>query len=108
METNLTVDDATGSARLKLGGSLTIQDAAELKTVLVDAMDRGNAMQLDLADVSDFDLSAIQLLYACHLASVGSGRQFQLAEECPELFREAVEKAGFSWAEWLCFGNQEK
>jgi len=106
MEADLKFDAVSGSACLKLGGSLTIQHAAELKKVLVEASEGVDSMRLDLDEVAVFDLSSIQLLYACHQAMVGCGRSLQLSGECPTLFREAVERAGFSWVEWLCFGNR--
>lgn len=107
MQANCDIDETTKTAELRLQGSLTIQHAAELKKILTGTLEQAETTLLNLADVDGYDLSAIQLLYAYHLACSNESKVFQLQGDCPELFREAVENAGFSWADWLCFGEKQ-
>ncbi len=107
MEANLKIDKASKTAELELGGSLTIQHAAELKKVLIETLEEAETLLLDLDKVQAFDLSSIQLIYATHIASVNSNKMMSFKTECPDRFREAVENAGFSWATWLCFGEKQ-
>ena len=105
MDANLRIDDSSHTAELKLEGRLLIQDAGNLKEVLVEALQNAETCLLDLDEVKVFDLSSIQLLYAFHLAAKKQNKMFSLKAECPRTFRDAVESAGLSWTKWLCFGE---
>ncbi|NQU65696.1 MAG: STAS domain-containing protein [SAR324 cluster bacterium] len=105
MNKNLTIDALSQTAELKLEGELSIQHATELRSVLTEALDEADTCILDLEGVQVFDLSAIQLLYAFHLAAKSYNKQLTLKDECPEKFRKAVENAGYSWQHWFGFGE---
>lgn len=107
MEVELSFNEETRTEELKLCGNLQVQHADELKKVLMGTFDKADTTLLDLRDVESFDLSAIQLLYAFHLASINADKTFSLLGDCPITFRQAVENAGLSWANWLCFGKNQ-
>lgn len=48
---------------LILSGELTIQNAQVFKAALLDGLQRGKALALDLAQVSELDSAGAQLLY---------------------------------------------
>ncbi|WP_404298928.1 lipid asymmetry maintenance protein MlaB [Alicycliphilus denitrificans] len=53
---------APGLQRLVLQGPLTIYDASDLKTRLLDGLQDGQVIELDLAQVPEIDTSGVQLL----------------------------------------------
>jgi anti-anti-sigma regulatory factor len=53
---------ARRSARLKLGASLTIYQAAEAKARLLKALELGAELEIDLASVKEIDTAGVQLL----------------------------------------------
>ena len=53
---------AAAPARLRLDGELTIYRAAELKPVLLQAVQPGCLLELDLSDVTELDTAGVQLL----------------------------------------------
>jgi anti-anti-sigma regulatory factor len=105
MEADIKIDESSQTAELKLKGRLLIQDSSELKEVLNGFLGSADTCLLDLDNVQIFDLSSIQLLYACHLAAKQQEKKIRLKGDCPEIFKEAVESAGLSWTRWLCFGE---
>jgi len=48
--------------RLALGQELTIYHAMELKQQLIEALDKADALELDLAQVTEMDTAGLQLL----------------------------------------------
>lgn len=63
---------------LAVSGALTIEDAAELKSVLVDALAVSSRLVLDLAEVEAADLCCLQLLCSAHRSAVRAGRSLEL------------------------------
>ncbi|MBT4090423.1 MAG: STAS domain-containing protein [Deltaproteobacteria bacterium] len=105
MEPNLTIDESSSTAELKLSGELSIQHAAELKDLLTRALDQSDTCRLDLNEVQAFDLSSIQLLYAFYLAAKRLNKEVSLKAGSPEIFNHAVENAGYAWQKWFEFGQ---
>lgn len=92
-------DGASGT--LALSGGLTIQRAQELKTVLVNASEQAQHLSLNLEQVSEVDLSGLQLLCALHRQLQGTGKQLTITGRIPEPFKAAVEISGYK----LCSGE---
>ncbi len=105
MDPNLTIDEHSRTAELKLGGELSIQYASELKDLLLKTLDLSDTCNLNLHAVQAFDLSAIQLLYAFYLAATRQNKELSLTGGCPDIFSNAVKHAGYSWQKWFDFGN---
>ena len=53
---------APGTQRLVLQGPLTIYDASALKNRLLEVLQDGQEIELDLAQVAEIDTSGVQLL----------------------------------------------
>lgn len=82
---------------LTLDGELTIPYADELKTKLESTLQRGNNVSLDMKNVSEIDISGLQLLYAAQLSSEKTNKRFTI-DNCSEAFKQVVLDAGYSHA----------
>lgn len=80
---------------LTLEGALTIIHAAELKKILQEAIDNSKNVELDIENVTDVDLSCLQLFCSAHRTSLNLNRTISIESNHPEVFREAVREAGF-------------
>jgi anti-anti-sigma factor len=87
-------DSATGCV-LKLEGEIDVSCSAELKRGLIEAISSGKEVQLDLAQASDLDVTAIQLLWAARREAEKTGVSFVVAGDVPENIGRAVCEAGF-------------
>ena len=63
---------------LRIDGEMTIYRAAELKQTLLAAIENRPALVLDLAGVTEFDSTGVQLLSMAKRAATGLGREFRL------------------------------
>ncbi|MBF0352661.1 MAG: STAS domain-containing protein [SAR324 cluster bacterium] len=95
-------DNQTG--KLRIQGHSTIGYAKELKTGLVEALDKVQLLKLDLSGLTEADLSFVQLLYSLSQTAAKSGKTVQLDGLCPALLRQLVDTVGFNQKKWLCFG----
>jgi anti-anti-sigma factor len=74
-------DDAS---LIHLDGAMDIGAAAELKAALRDARKAGKGVVVKLGDVSEFDLTAYQLLWAAQREAKEAGLKFAVAGQLPE------------------------
>jgi ABC-type transporter Mla MlaB component len=63
---------------LAVSGALTIEDAAELKSVIADALAASTGLMLDMAEVETADLSCLQLLCSAHRSAAHAGKGLEL------------------------------
>ncbi|MCM5682951.1 STAS domain-containing protein [Schlegelella sp. S2-27] len=63
---------------LRLDGELTICRAAELKPVLLDALQRASTLEIDLSSVSEMDSTGVQLLMLVKRHALSTGRELNL------------------------------
>ncbi len=77
-----------------IGGALTVQRAAELKAVLVDALARADAVAVDLGGVTEVDLCGLQLLCSATRTAARSGKRFALTGRTADAVRRAAAEAG--------------
>ena len=79
---------------LTISGAVTVQRAAELKAVLVDALARAGRVAIDLSGVTEVDLCGLQLLCSARRTAARSGKRFGLAGRTPDAVRRAAAEAG--------------
>jgi anti-anti-sigma regulatory factor len=84
------------STVLKLKGNWTIERAGELKPALLKALQSSDQIVIDLEELTDTDLSAIQLLCSAHAASLRLGKQLAFHHQKSEPFKRAVRDAGLA------------
>jgi len=81
---------------LSMEGELTIQHADELRTSLINSLNKANHVRLDLEKVTEADISCLQLLYSAHLESTKTNKSITI-DNCSEPFKQAVIDSGFSY-----------
>ncbi len=77
-----------------IAGAVTVQRAAELRTVLADALARADRLAIDLSGVTEVDLCGLQLLCSARRTAARSGKRFAIAGATPDAVRQAAEAAG--------------
>lgn len=82
------------SGALAIGGALTIENAAELKTVIVDALGATTHLVLDLARLATADLCCLQLFCSAHRTADRAGKTIVFSN-IGEGFARALEEAGY-------------
>jgi anti-anti-sigma factor len=61
-------------ARLRVRGEMSVYRAAELKQLLLDALEQSATLEVDLSEVTEFDSAGLQLLlWARGLANARQG-----------------------------------
>jgi len=88
-------DESEVLSLLHLQGDVNISSAAELKQLLLAALARGKAIQVDLGSVTEVDITALQLLWAAEREAKAAGVEFRFAGQWPEGVAIAVAAAGF-------------
>ncbi len=82
------------SSLIRLEGAIDIGAAAELKAALLDAFAAGKAISVSAEAVSDFDITAYQLLWAAAREARRSGGHLAVAGQMPEPVRDALSGMG--------------
>jgi anti-anti-sigma regulatory factor len=91
----ITLDKTDKGAAMALAGTIDIACAAELKTLLLEALNSGTEVIISLADAADLDVTAFQLLWAAERQARQSGVEFTFSGQAPEPISTALAEAGF-------------
>jgi anti-anti-sigma regulatory factor len=94
---SITLKRDPGGCVLQLEGEIDVRCAAELKQVLLEALTgtEGAALQIDLAQTTALDITALQLLWAGGRDAAQKQIVLSLAEPVPEGIVAIVCEAGF-------------
>lgn len=91
---NSSLELSEDTATLYITGSMTIEDAANLKTTLVDTITDSSVIKVDLSAADTTDLSCLQVLCSAHRAAVNAGKTFVVLRATDSLVT-CLEDAGF-------------
>jgi anti-anti-sigma regulatory factor len=83
---------------VKLQGKWTIERAGELKGLLSGALRCGDEVFVELDEVTEADLSCLQLLYSACGSASKLGKRLTLRGSAPPAFVELARNAGFGGA----------
>ncbi len=86
--------DSAGAGILKLKGSWTIERVRELKPAVLEMLRNNEQIIIDLAELTEADLSAVQLLCSAHAEAIKSGKHLRFEEQKSESFKQVVRDAG--------------
>ena len=89
------LEQSAESSVLRLDGVIDISCAAELKTVLLQALGQGRAVRVSLEGVTGLDVTAVELLWAAEREARRSSVLFTLTGEASEQVSAALRHAGF-------------
>jgi len=79
---------------IQLEDSITLNCASELRDLLLQVLNSKNQIEIDVSRVTEFDLSALQILYAARLAANQTGAGLSTASPVPEVVRAAIQESG--------------
>jgi anti-anti-sigma regulatory factor len=79
---------------LRLDESVTVNCAGELYEVLGRALDLKKRLEIDLEKTEEFDVSALQLLYAAANAARQAGTGMSLSGTLPECVKRSFVESG--------------
>jgi len=91
---NCSLEQAKETTTLLISGPMTIEDAAHLKSALVDALASSLLIEVDLSAAEAIDLSCLQVLCSAHRAAVQDGKKLFLRSNADTLII-CLEDAGF-------------
>lgn len=94
MSHELSTVGATTPVRLQ--GEWTIQRARELKELLTDRLSVQRVLALDLRDVSEIDVAALQLICSAHQTAQMRGGDIFISSPLSSTIEEALHIGGFS------------
>lgn len=92
---NYSLEHSDGTAKLSISGSMTIEDAANLKTALAGIFtDSAPQIEIELSETPSVDLSCLQVFCAAHRSAALAGKELVL-RNTPDSLRTCLEDAGF-------------
>jgi ABC-type transporter Mla MlaB component len=90
------IEDSDNGKQLKLSGELTIQSAGEFKAILKESLEATGILAINVASVTEIDLSCLQLLCAAHRTSIEQDKLFEYEQGWPEPFIDAIRGSGYA------------
>ena len=89
------VEESDDKKILSINGELTIQNAAELQKVLIECLEETAHLTLNLENVTEMDMSCLQLLCSAHKTTVKADKHFSIDGRASSFFQEAVNVSGY-------------
>ncbi len=80
--------------RVTISGELNIENAAALKGILISSLEETESVVVNLENVTDVDLSCLQLFCSAYKTADASDKCFTIIS-CPPVFNDSVKDARF-------------
>ena len=90
---------------VQLSGKATVAEAADLKKVLVEALDAADEVIVDVSGITAGDSTLFQLLCAAHQSSASLGKRLKIAIDDLCGLRNLAAATGFHPASGCCRGQ---
>lgn len=90
----VTLEENDALSRIRLEGAIDIECAAELKALLVRALNSGKETRVSIEGATHLDVTAMQLLWAAEREAARTGARFALSGAAPEGITAAMREAG--------------
>ncbi len=84
-----------GTVSVRLSGEVTISELGSLKSELLETLQSGQPLSLNLRDVNELDFSSIQLLAAAQNSFQAQNVQFDIIDSPTQIWRTRATAAGF-------------
>ncbi len=98
---DLKTEKTGNTVTVKMGGPLTIEHVAELKTFMSNVSGEAEEILVDLDDVTDIDLSCIQLLCSANLSFDKTRKRLTRKSAQTKVITRALSEAGYT-REMVC------
>ncbi len=83
------------STVLRIRGELTIENAEELRTLLMKTTEGTDTLSLDLSEIDTIDVAGLQILCSAHRSWLGAQRKVVCTPGTIDTLAEAAVEAGF-------------
>jgi len=93
--TRWTFDEQQQTGELKVSGAVTVSQVAEIRKLLLKALDQAPLVRLDLGQVEAIDIAGLQLFCAAHRLADRTGRCLAIVA-LGEPVLKLVHEAGFA------------
>jgi anti-anti-sigma regulatory factor len=90
----LSLEDKADEKELRAEGRMNIQDAAQLKDLLMEVYHSSNDLCIDLAGAESMDLACMQVLCSANWTFRKEGRRVCISGMLPEGVRKSLEEIG--------------
>lgn len=90
------IEDLQNGKTITLDGELCIQNADEFRTLLMESIGVADTITMNVASVTEIDLSCLQLLCAAHRTAIRQNKSLALDRQWPESCALMIEKAGYA------------
>jgi ABC-type transporter Mla MlaB component len=80
---------------IELGGVRTVRTAEQSHSVLLEALRSASSIDLDCSQVTETDVSFVQLLLSARKTAAEYGKSLTLAHPAGETLRSVLERGGF-------------
>jgi anti-anti-sigma regulatory factor len=87
--------DAPATRIVVVSGDMTIQNAGEIRNLLLEAFSGGEGVCLEMDKVAGVDLAGLQLLCAAHRSAMTDKKHFSVSGMDNEALKSVVRDAGF-------------
>lgn len=87
--------------QINLEGKLTIVYVQEMKLILIEVLNNGNCLELNVADLEEIDISGLQLLISFAREASLMGKEFLFTGVFTEKFREDLNSISFLQGEMV-------
>ena len=87
-------------AVLIMEGNLTVERAAELKGMLLDALKCSASVIIHFKENSKIDVSFLQLVCAAYRSGLGSGKHIKLSRTIPDTLLQEIRSGGYAQSPW--------
>jgi anti-anti-sigma regulatory factor len=89
------LEQSDALSAIRLEGTISIGCAAELKSILLQALGSGTRVRVSLEGASDLDVTSFQLLWAAEKMAGESGVEYLLVGHVPEQVSQDLVNGGF-------------
>ncbi len=81
--------------RVTISGELNIENASALKDILISSLEKTESVVVNLENLTDVDLSCLQLFCSAYKTADASGKCFTISGNCSLVFKDAIKDARF-------------
>jgi MFS superfamily sulfate permease-like transporter len=86
-----------GHLKLVFSGFLTLQNAKEIKTVLINLNDEHQSIDIQVKEASGIDVSFLQIIESFRISQVNAGRKVKIAMDLPYDLKTLLSNAGVAY-----------
>ncbi len=89
------VEESDEKKILSINGELTIQNAADLKKILIESLEDTSHLTLNIENVTEIDMSCLQLLCSAHKTTINTDKGLSIHGSPSAIFQEALNVSGY-------------